>query len=226
MNKIKREKLVSAVRNRPRVHDDEIERLKTNAAENLNRTDWLWHLLLSSMATMGNSRGYDGLIMNDENYTLVSYASLLNLEPPKRVDNIRLALRRAKVRRPATKGRWLADNYLFIQDLGGVEIAQNILLGTKGQRSKIKLMRLFSGIGEKYARNIFMDIHHHDFVGSIAIDQRVSKILVALELPPKLPYTEGEDVLVRIANDCGITPWHLDRLLYRFTDYYIEGMNN
>jgi len=225
MDQIKRSKLVDSIRNRPPSHDNELAKVKSVALENSKRADWLWHLLLCSMSTMGNSRGYEGLIGNQNHYALASYVTLLGLEPEKRLVNIRLALEKGKVRMYNIKGRWLDKNFSFIQDCGGLETIQNILLSVKGKESKIQIMRLFEGIGNKYARNIFMDMYHEDFVNSIALDERLFDILKALDVDPSLKYLQKEDVLIQLAGDCSISPWHLDRLLYLFKDYYVERIN-
>ncbi len=226
MDVAKGKKLVHAIRNRPPEHDTKIEKYRVDSALILKRTDWLWHLLLSSMSTMGNNRGYKGLMETRENYTLASYSNLLSLDPETRLQNIRSALEKGGVRMFNSKARWLDNNFSFIQDCGGMNVMQHILLNTKGRSSKIKLMRLFEGIGNKYARNIFMDMCHEDFIDSIAVDERLSDILDCLNVDPKSTYLHKEEVLVQIAHDCEITPWHLDRLLYSFKDYYLKKMNN
>jgi len=224
MNESKQKILIESVICRPREQDTEITKIKEQAIENSKRSDWLWHLLLSSMATMGNSRGYKGLIENEEHYNLASYEALLKLEPEIRLTNIQSALKKGTVRRHNSKGRWLAKNFLFIQDCGGIEVLQNILLNTRGRDSKIHIMKLFDGIGHKYARNIFMDIYHEDFIDSIAVDERLSNILDKLEVDLNLSYSEKENIFVQIAIACQISPWQLDRLLYIFNPYYIAKL--
>jgi hypothetical protein len=146
---------------------------------------------------MGNSRGYKGLIETPENYNLASYYNLLSLDPEARKQNIRSALKKGGVRMFNSKARWLDNNFSFIQDCGGIEVIQNILLNTKGRNSKIKIMRLFEGIGNKYGRNIFMDLCHQDFINSIAVDERLSDILECLNVDPKSTYLYNEEVLVQ-----------------------------
>jgi N-glycosylase/DNA lyase len=222
MHKPKRKRLVQAILDRPPEHDIEIKKLRKNSRQISKRPDWLWHLLLSSMSTMGISRGYKGLIENPQNYNLVSYTTLIKLAPKERIVNIRQALQNGSVLRYKPKTRWLANNISFILDCGGIESLQHFILKAKGKDSKIRLIKLFEGIGDKYARNIFMDIHHEDFIDSITIDERITKILDALMVEHSLSYLEKEQFLIELAKDCGISPWHLDRLLYLFVGHYIS----
>src|ERR1700678_1195141 len=48
---------------------------KTRRTE-LDRPDFIWHELLLSFATMGNSRGAEGLIRNQDNYRRVTFEAL------------------------------------------------------------------------------------------------------------------------------------------------------
>ena len=44
-----------------------LDRLKEEYRQ-LKRPDFIWYFLLQSFSTMGNSRGWDGLIGNQNNY--------------------------------------------------------------------------------------------------------------------------------------------------------------
>lgn len=226
MNLFKRNLLIQALINRP---NDQIQRLielENHALMLTQKDDWLWHLLLSSMSTMGNSRGYAGLIENMDNYALVSYNNLLPLDQATRLNNIQLGLSNANVRRYKLKTKWLLKNYEFIQDCGGVETIQNFILQSVGRDCKIQLLKLFEGIGDKYARNIFMDMCHEDFINSVAIDERLIDISDSLEIARnQISYLEHENLFIEIANDAGLNPWQMDRLLYNYTQYYLNSMN-
>jgi hypothetical protein len=227
MNTQKRLALVEALRRRPKSHNQKLAQLREEGIMISKRPDWLWHLLLSSMSTMGNSRGYDGLILNSDNYLLVSYNTLLNLHENNRFMNLTIALGNAKVRRYTSKAIWLNNNFSFIQDCGGLIVVQSLLLQTRGRQSKIRLMKNFDGIGNKYARNIFMDLNHPDFENSVAIDERITDISENLEVDSiNLAYTDHEIIFIEIAKDSGITPWELDRLLYNFKTHYISMLDN
>jgi hypothetical protein len=175
-------RLAGAARAIARKHQERIQELK-NAAREQERPDWLWHALLVSFATMGNSRGYDGLIRNWENYDRVKYDTLRGLTKEARRRQLRETLHAAKVRMPDRKADWLNENFEMIEaEMGGVEAAKREALGQQGRDAKIKFLQLFEGIGDKYSRNIWMDVYHPDFRESIAIDERIKAISSALGL--------------------------------------------
>ena len=227
MNNSKRSLLIQALIQRPVVHDEKLEELKLIAKQISQKSDWLWHLLVSSMSTMGNGRGYEKLINNSANYFLVSYNTLLPLDADTRLFNLEKGLSAATVRRYKRKAIWLNSNLEFIENCGGLTTFQNFLLQTKGRESKLRLLQLFDGIGNKYARNIFMDLYHDDFTNSIAIDERLLDVSSVLEIDINLISYEVHEALFReIADEANITPWSLDRLLYSFKKHYIDAMIN
>ena len=79
------------------------------------------------------------------------------------------------------------------------------------------------GIGPKYSRNMLMDIFHPDFRDSIAIDQRILSISRLLELRFK-NYNEHENFYLDVADGAGLSGWELDRLMYRFTDEFLDAL--
>jgi hypothetical protein len=64
-------------------HREKLNELKA-AARDLDQPDWLWHSLLASASTLGNSRGYRGLIENEKNYNKVTFDSLAKLSKQDR----------------------------------------------------------------------------------------------------------------------------------------------
>ena len=223
MNFAKRALLIQALINRPEEHNIRLDELQNESAKLANKQDWLWHLLLSSMSTMGNSRGYQGLVLNEQNYSLVSYNNLLIVDKDTRLLNLQVGLSKAKVRNYNRKAIWLNSNFNFIQDCGGLTVIQNLLLQTHGRESKLRIMKIFEGIGNKYARNIFMDMNHPDFLDSIAIDYRLMDISKELEIPD-MSYIDHENIFSQIANEAGLMCWQLDRLLYNYKDYYLNAI--
>lgn len=228
MNVEKRNNLLNGLASRPSHHDEKIKKEKIQGQTISEKKDWLWHQLLSAMSTMGNSRGYAGLIENDLVYQSISYDHLIQVNKIEEIQAALLnALSVAKVRRPNSKAKWLINNWKIILDCGGLEIIQPFILNSKGREIKIKLMKLFEGVGEKYARNIFMEMHHFDFINSIAIDERILDISAALEINnTKLKYTDHENIFIAIAEEAQLTPWELDRLLYFFKPYYLKSIKN
>lgn len=221
MDTAKRTKLIESILNRPQSQTNKISELVKTAKQNRQLDDWLWFSLLSAMSTMGNSRGYDGLILDLHNYELVKYTNLQKNKSP--YDTINEALKLAKVRRYAQKSRWLKDNFYFIESCGGLNNVQNFVNSIKGKSNILQFMKVFRGIGEKYGRNIFMDLYHPEFINSIAIDDRIMDISDELEIDyGTMSYEMHEQIYVEVAFECRIDSWELDRLLYQFKPYYLE----
>lgn len=84
-------------------------------------------------------------------------------------------------------------------------------------------MRQFEGIGEKYARNIWMDLYDRDFHYSIAYDLRLQKVAEALDRRFK-SYSDAEAYFVGLAEKAERLPWDVDRLLYHFNDDALKAI--
>jgi hypothetical protein len=76
-------------------------------------------------------------------------------------------------------------------------------------------LKKFPGIGDKYARNIMMDVYHPDFRDSIAVDARINAISNALGLS-FASYRDHEAFYLDVAKEAGLNGWELDRLLFNF----------
>ena len=197
-------------------HAADLERHKAGR-EQLYAEDFLWKRLLVSMATMGNSRGWDGLIDDANNYRLVTYEELAGLGPAERLDRLRDVLGRAKVRMPAKKAQWLAGDFDRIQALGGLQTANERFRAMNDRDEIIAFLTSFSGIGPKYARNIPMDVYHPAFRETVAIDERITTISETLGLA-FAGFLEHEAFYLHVAKRVGLEGWELDRLLYNFND--------
>lgn len=187
--------------------------------EHISRPDFIWHFLLQSFATMGNSHGWNGLIGNKENYNQVRFDELEKLTHEQRVLVVEDVCQKAKIRMPSKKADFILKCFERVTELGGLETAKQALLELKGRESKIQFLKLFHGIGPKYSRNIMMDVYHEDFRDSIAIDARIKGITEKLGLTFHC-YEDHEDFLLDVANRAGLNGWELDRLMYNFTDEF------
>lgn len=190
----------------------ELDRLKANHNE-LQRPDFLWRYLLSSFATMGKSSGWSGLIGNTQNYSRVDYAALLAIGDDRRLAHVEAVCRAAKVRMPARKATFITGCFDKVRALGGPEASKAVLLAQVGRAGKLRWLRTLPGIGEKYARNILMDVYHEEFRDSVAIDIRIKAISSALGLT-FASYEVHEAFYLGVAAQAGLNGWELDRLLY------------
>jgi len=217
-----RKKLVTMLSNLSANKLKRLNELKDTSKE-LGRDDIIWHLLLCSMSTMGNSRGYEGLIENQDNYNQVSYESLFKHSSEQRHKILQGTLKAAKVRMPLQKALWLKENFEIIEKMGGIKKTRELAFAQKGMEAKIEFMKQFHGIGPKYARNIWMDIYHPDFYNNIAIDERIKKITGALDYHFD-NYSDHEKFYLDIAKEANLQGWELDRLLYQFNDEFIKKL--
>ena len=217
---IAQQRLVKAVRAVAPKHMREINQGKHKTKE-IDKPDFLWHRLLVSFATMGRATGAKGLIENQSNYRLVKYAALNQLSPPRRKRRVYETCRKAKVRMPPTKTRFITECFEQIQTMGGPQKAKQLLLSQPDRDAKIKFLKTLSGIGPKYARNIMMDVYHKEFRDSIALDSRINAISknLGLSFPKSCSgYAAHEAFYVKAAHKAGLNGWELDRLLFNFGD--------
>lgn len=214
MNEGQKKEFINRVKYITKREKNKLEELKSNHSD-LKREDFLWHYLLQSFSTMGNSRGWYGLIGNIDNYNQLKFEFLGTVDDANRFEHIRAICWRAKIRMPDQKAEFINNCYNKIKDFGGPRKAKDILLNKEGRNNKIKFLKEFSGIGDKYSRNIMMDVYHEDFRNSIAIDSRITNILKSWNYK-FTNYKETELFLLGIADDANINGWELDRLMYNF----------
>lgn len=221
-----RQRLSHAVRALAQIDDVKLklEELKKDASY-LQRPDFLWLSLVESMSSMGNSRGYEGLFGNPENYRRITFEALSSLSPEGRLQELTGVLGAAAVRMPGRKAEWLAADFDRIQEMGGPEKTKDALLNKSGRDAKIAFLKQLAGIGDKYARNIFMNVYHPEFRQSIAVDSRVESVLAALGLDGLKNYEVTEQFLAQAAKEAGVDGWDLDRMLYHFKDQLLERLN-
>jgi hypothetical protein len=214
-----RQRLVAIAKSLAKEKSDLLEKSKAEYHQ-MERSDFIWHYLLQSFATMGNARGWDDLIGNTDNYEKVTFDALAQLSPLDRRSVLEQTLRDAKVRWPAKKAEWLARNFDRIVEMGGLAEVKEILLSKSGREDKIRFLKSFVGIGDKYSRNIMMDVYHPDFRESIAIDARITGLSNELGLSFD-GYEEHEQFYLDVAHEAGLSGWELDRLIFNFREEII-----
>ena len=192
----------------------DLDKHKANHAD-LERPDFLWHYLLQSFATMGRSSGWNGLIGNRANYRRVTYAAIAALPEANRLAEVKTVCWEAKVRMPDKKADYILGCFACVRDMGGPEAAKARLLAQPGREGKISFLKALPGIGDKYARNIMMDVYHEDFRDSIAVDARIKAVSERLGVSFG-SYAAHEAFYLGVARLAGINGWELDRLLYNF----------
>ena len=176
------------------------------------------------MSTMGNAAPWKRMFCPPWHYyeevAFVLLERLNSAQRHKRFEQV-FGKKKAKVRWPLKKAVWLNQNFERIQALGGLHRASQQALALPDRTAKMEFMRKFTGIGEKYARDVWMDIHDPDFRDTIALDVRVRKITAALGYSFQ-SYKEEENFYRKIAEKAGRELWEVDRLLYQFSDYFLS----
>lgn len=200
----------------------ELDKLKLKE-DDLKRPDFLWHYLLQSFATMGRVSGWDGLIGDKKNYNQLKYEYLGRLTPETRAQHVRRMCAKAKLRMPNRKTKYILRCFEQISELGGPKSAKQKLLSHKGKAAKINFLKQFYGIGDKYARNIMMDVYHEEFRDSIAVDARIKSFSASIGLTFD-EYDQYEAFYKDVAKRAGINAWELDRIIFNFRNEFLSRM--
>ena len=204
-------------------YQDELVRKKKKGLALQERTDFLWYELLVSYSTWGSSRGSEGLIEDETRYQQVSYEELKKLDTKEdRINRLRQIMKDAKVRWFNKKAPMLAQCFEKIEAMGGLTVANTTLLNKKNAAEMMKFLKIFPGIGSKYASNIMMDCYHPLFRNRIALDSRVRSVSKELGLNFK-NYSDHENFYLSVAREAGIEGWELDRLIYGHTDDFLRS---
>lgn len=217
-----RQRLIHLLRQLSPEMQDKLSMLKEERKQ-LERPDFIWHFLLQSFATMGNSRGWYGLIGNPANYNRVTFSALAPLDKRQRHQILLKVLTDARVRMSEKKANWLDANYDLINEMGGLEESKRQALAQSGTEAKIAFMQRFHGIGDKYSRNMWMDVYHPDFHDTIAVDERIKAVTRALGYA-FASYAEHERFYQQIAHESDLQGWELDRLLYNYRDVFLTQL--
>lgn len=220
-----RARLVRLLAAKSASHERRLTEMRKAAAKRRRRPAVVWLLLLQSAATMGGSRGWEGLFQHPILPSLISFDAVRSIDEKLRADYMATIPQTAGVRWPAQKAQRLAVNHDVIRDLGGELAARTQAFRLHGREAKLAFMRQFRGIGDKYASNVWMDLCDPDFETAIAYDERLQRIGKALGA--KLDdYETAERFFVAIAAESGRTPWETDRILYHFNDAALAAIED
>jgi len=171
------------------------------------------------MSTWQGSSGSD-LATDEEFYSQVTYEELLDIDEEDRIQHLKDVLLDAGVNMHERKSRYISSHIDQIESMGGLEAAQDEFGSRDGKEAKMDFLKQFKRIGDKYARNIGVDIFHPDFRDTIALDTRIGNVTDELDIEFE-SYEQEEKFYVAVADRLEITPWELDRILYRYTDEVI-----
>lgn len=194
-----------------------LDEKKARAAYLAGREDVLWYVLLQSMSTLQSSAGHVHIFpgLDREPLPSITYEALHALDETARQAALTTAF--GKVRFGEIKAQRLALNFEKIGRMGGLKAATATMRALRGIDAKKAWITRFHGIGEKYARNFWMDLRDPDFANSIAVDSRLMSVGRILGMNTDV-YEERERFFLDIANDAGISGWEADRLIYNYRE--------
>ncbi|MCA9706402.1 MAG: hypothetical protein KDK70_11180 [Myxococcales bacterium] len=178
--------------------------------------------MMLSFSTWGSSRGAKAL--EDESVAeALAYSSIAAKSPGRRERHLLKWFEQAKFRYAPMKARYARENFDQIESMGGIEIVSRMALQRPGRAAKLRFVTGFKGIGDKYGRNLWMDVCDKDFMRSIAVDRRILNIAAALDVRWKT-YDDLERFFIGVADALEITPWGLDRFLYKNCDGMLDRL--
>lgn len=210
-----RKQLVAVLAVPPAYMARTLEEKCARAARLAARDDVLWYLLLQSMSTLQSSAGHVHIFPNADKEPLstITHHALGQMSSARREKALSHAFRR--VRFGKVKAERLAWNFNLIESMGGLKMATSAMGSLPTMEAKKAWVRRFKGIGEKYARNFWMDIRDPHFENSIAIDSRLASVGRILGMPSD-DYDKQEAFFLALAREAGISGWEADRLIYNF----------
>lgn len=212
-------RLASAAGVMARLKRGHLNGLKSRATD-LSREDFLWRALIEGFATLGGVSGWQGLMATPSNYDRITFDAISAQQPESRRSHAEGVLRDAGVRYPDRKAGWVVGCFDRIVSLGGLLAAKDAIESCDGRDEKIRFLKSFPGVGDKYARNMLMNVYHPDFRNSIAIDSRIQKISAAwsLDFPD---YEQHEQFYLSVADSAGLNGWELDRLMFWYNTVFL-----
>jgi hypothetical protein len=222
-----RSKLITIITRLYATEQAKLKKLKAQGESLRAKPDWLWHELLVSFSTWGNSRGWHGLVGNQENYRQICYEELDTLSDAERKQRLINVCRAAKIRMPDKKADYLNINFTKIRAKGGVVALGQSIMACQSEVEIFKQLKSFKGIGDKYARNMMMDLADPRFTHNIAIDHRINKVLEMMGVQGS--YEEQEKYLLDLVSEMnieGLDGWSLDRLMYWYLDEVVQAIHS
>ncbi|MGA1798684.1 hypothetical protein VH567_07875 [Sphingomonas sp. 4RDLI-65] len=187
---------------------DNLKSLKVEAIAFGEQEDWPWIGFVMSCATYGGSKNWSNNV--EPRISLFEWAAVNALSDDERqalfltVPNPRFLTRTANN---------LEKIYQSIKNDGGPKVVRERFASLQSAEALIAALKTYPGIGDKYARNMPMDVYHPLVQTHFAFDHRLNAVIQTVigGLPP---YEVREAMMGRVATEIGIDAWDLDRVLY------------
>jgi hypothetical protein len=198
-------------------HHERLERTKADSLRWVAHPDRPWNGVVLSAATRGGSARWERNVA--PRYEAELFWTVL--------DGLSAGARRLRFESVGRFWRrtadWLEAVYRHICGNGGPTVIR-AALATLDAEAVISFWKTFPDVGDKYARNIMMDIYDSRFRdGRFAVDSRIMSLLPDLGYQGRNRYSDQEAFLTALAYEVGIEGWELDRLLYTSTNHNCGG---
>lgn len=182
------------------------------------RAGWAWDVFVQSYATNGGVRVWNGFLA-EGGAELVRWDALFGDNP---ADVEAAAARLEALSHRFLTPRWadrtrpaLLITFRRFHAVGGPERMARTWNGHNQPDSLLRWLKTFPMIGDKYARNMCMDVSLPLMLDHIALDHRIHALCDLVEgAPRRIPYRRREGWLRGIAGALGINGWYIDRLLF------------
>ena len=194
-------------------HRIELKKKYKQAQQVKKNPYWFWDQFLESMCTLGGVKNWGD--KKEQYLHKLDWIYLSGLPSSKR----------KKIFQDLPNPRWRKRVSLYLestfeqtQAMGGPIYIARIYDRLKTPKDKINFLKGFKGIGDKYARNIPMDIADSTFVSHIALDHRINELAKLIsDYPSRAQYEKREQYFINLIKPLQIpNAWYLDRLLFSY----------
>lgn len=216
----------------------DLHRQFTEAPEKREQSDWTWYLFVQSYATNGGVKRWDGFVQSGRSEEI--RWGRIEQESGGRLD---VSLEYLNALSPQFLDPWrrfgtqpaLLSTLTRFWNAGG---PANIALEWESKRDKADLLNYLKSyhyIGNKYSRNMCMDVADPLVLDSFAFDHRLNNILNHVSgFAEQRTYLRKErwlkEILTEIQNRNhnlrNMRCWHLDRLLFQQYDLIYQLVKN
>ena len=210
--------LISILRTRWQARRAELETQYVNDQQLAHHPDWPWSGFVVSFATNGGSKRFEQRIAPRIAAFAWERVVRMTLEERKAAA---IDLANPRRRHIVVSAFEACFQRFFVA--GGPPTIRREYLTFNSADGRIRYFKSFQGIGNKYARNMAMDVCDPLVSDSFALDSRLRNI-ARVVLQPMPGYQATEAWLRDVAAEVGIRPWYLDRLMYRDYDFILAEL--
>lgn len=187
----------------------ELDEIRAESVEWGKHLEWPWNGFILSWATYGGSKNWPSRIQPLYNAEY-SWEALSSVDEQTRLNRFSVL---GNPRYRSKVAIWAPMVFDRLANPGGPVAARSHYFSLTTARERIAYVMSFSGFGEKYGRNIPMDIYDDLVRDNFALDHRLRTFLAACGYRD-VTYARGEELLGELAAELSTDAWTLDRVIY------------